>query len=97
MEGSVDSSQALTNQILSDVRSRTHVLHYFSSFHSAKFLKKSLGLIQSYEDVPLLGPKWPISHERIFFGTNHYYYFHLPIGPFQCAKFKKILTVDPEL
>ena len=24
-----------------------------------------------------------------FFGTNHYYYFHLPIGPFHCAKFKK--------
>ena len=22
-----------------------------------------------------------------FFGTNHYYYFHLPIGPFRCAKF----------
>ena len=30
-----------------------------------------------------------------FFGTNHYYYFHLPFGPFCCAKFKKILTVDP--
>ena len=28
MEGSVDSSQALTNQILSDVRSCTCVLHY---------------------------------------------------------------------
>ena len=23
------------------------------------------------------------------FGTNHYYYFHLPIGPFHCAKFFK--------
>ena len=32
-----------------------------------------------------------------FFGTNHYYYFHLPIGPFHCAKFQKILTVDSEL
>ena len=31
-----------------------------------------------------------------FFSTNHYYYFHLPIGPFPRAKFK-ILTVDPEL
>ena len=28
---------------------------------------------------------------------DHYYYFHLPIGPFHCAKFKKILTADPEL
>ena len=32
-----------------------------------------------------------------FFGTNHCYYFHLPIGPYHCAKFKKILTVDPPL
>ena len=61
-----------------------------------KILKKFLGLIQSYEDVPLLGPQWPICHEQDFFGTNHYY-FHLPIGPFHCAKFKKILTADPEL
>ena len=24
-----------------------------------------------------------------FFGTNHYYYFHLTICPFHCAKFQK--------
>ena len=62
-----------------------------------KILKKFLGLIQSYEDVPFSGPKWPICHEQNFFGTNHYYYFHLPIGPFHCAKLKKILQADPEL
>ena len=62
-----------------------------------KILKKFLGLIQSYEDVPFSGPKWPICPEQFFFGTNHYYYFHLPIDPFHCAKFKKILTADPEL
>ena len=26
-----------------------------------------------------------------FFGTHHYYYCHLPIGPFHCAKFKNVL------
>ena len=62
-----------------------------------KMFKKFLEPIQSYEDVPFSGPKWPICHEQNFFGTNHYYYFHLPIGPFHCAKFKKILTADPEL
>ena len=62
-----------------------------------KILKKFLEPIQSYEDVPFSGPKWPICPEQNFFGTNHYYYFHLPIGPFHCAKFKKILTADPEL
>ena len=24
-----------------------------------------------------------------FFCTNHFYYFHLPVGPFHCAKFTK--------
>ena len=54
-----------------------------------KILKKFFRLIQSYEDVPFSGRKWPICHEQIFFGTNHYYYFHPPIGSFHCAKFKK--------
>ena len=62
-----------------------------------KILKKFIGPIQSYEDVPFSGPKWPVCNEQIFLGTNHYYYFHLPVGLFHCAKFKKILTVDPEL
>ena len=48
-------------------------------------------------DVPFSDPKWPICPEKFFFGTNHYYYFHLSVGPFHCAKFKKILTAHPEL
>ena len=28
-----------------------------------------------------------ICPEQNFFGTNHYYYFHLPIGPFHFTKF----------
>ena len=51
---------------------------------------------QSYKVVPFSGPKWPICPEQNFFGRNHYYYFHLLIGPFHCAKFKKI-AADPEL
>ena len=35
------------------------------------------------------GPRWPICPKQIFFGTNHYYFFHLPVGPFHCAKFTK--------
>ena len=61
-----------------------------------KILKKFLGPIQSYEDVPFSGPKWLICPEQNFFRTNHYYYFHLPIGHFHCAKFYKILTADLE-
>ena len=34
-----------------------------------------------------MGPKWPICPEQLFFGTDPYYYHHLPIGTFQCAKF----------
>ena len=56
-----------------------------------KILKKFIGPIQSYEDVPFSGPKWPVCNEQIFLGTNHYYYFHLPVGLFHCANFKKFL------
>ena len=35
--------------------------------------------------MPFLGPKWSISPEQNFWGTNHYYCFHVPIGPFHCA------------
>ena len=52
-----------------------------------KILKEFLEPIQSYDDVPFSGPKWPICPEQIFFGANHYYYFHLPIDPCHCAKF----------
>ena len=68
-----------------------------SLFHCAKFKKKLLEPIQSYEDVPFSSPKWPTCPEQKKFSTNHYYYFHLPIGPFHYGKFKKILTADPEL
>ena len=54
-------------------------------------------MMQSYEDVPFSGLKWPISPKRNFVGTNLCYYFYLPIGPFHCAIFKKIITADPEL
>ena len=39
----------------------------------------------------------PFVLNKKFFGTNHCYYFHLPIGPFHCAKLKKKFTADPEL
>ena len=64
-----------------------------SPFSFCKILKK----FQSYEDVPFLGPKGPTCHEQKIFRTNHYYYFHLTIGSFYCAKFKKVLTADLEL
>ena len=45
--------------------------------------------------MPFSGPKWPICAEQNYFGTNNYYYFHLPIDPFHWAKSKKNLTSDP--
>ena len=59
--------------------------------------KRILRADPELSDVPFSDPKWPICPEKIFFGTNHYYYFHLSVGPFHCAKFKKILTAHPEL
>ena len=39
----------------------------------------------------------PFVLNKIFLSASHCYHFHLPIGPFHCAKFKKILPVDPDL
>ena len=47
--------------------------------------------------MPFSGPKCSIWTAQNLFGTNHCYYFHLPIAPFHYAKFKKIFTADPEL
>ena len=54
-----------------------------------KIFKKFFELIQSYDNVPCSGPKWSICPEQKLFGTNHYYYFHLPIGPFIVKNIKK--------
>ena len=43
-----------------------------------------------------MGLKWSICPEQNVFVKNHFYYFYLPIDPFYRAKFKKILTSDPE-
>ena len=39
----------------------------------------------------------PICIEKKKFGTNHYYCFRLHIRPFDCAKFLKNDTANPEL
>ena len=80
-------SRKTTNQIF---------MYLLAPFIMQNF-KQFLEPIQSYEDVPFSDPKWPIGPEQKFFGTNHYYYFHLPIGPFHSAKFLKKITADPEL
>ena len=52
-------------------------------------------ILQNFQKILRANPIF--CHEQISFGTNYFYFFHLPIGPFHCAKFKKILAADPEL
>ena len=60
----------------------------YSPISFCKILKEFFELIQSYQDVPFSATKWPICPEQFFLVyTNHYYYFHLSVGPFYCAKF----------
>ena len=40
----------------------------------------------------IFGPKTAHLSWTNFFGTNHY--FHLPIGPFHCAKLKKLQQIQ---
>ena len=57
------------------------------AFFIVENLKKFLQQIQSYKDVPFLGPKWSICSKQIFFWKiiNS----DPPISPIQCAKFLK--------
>ena len=48
-----------------------------------KNFKKFLQPFQSYEHMLFSGPKQPIYPEQNFFGTKHYYYFHLHISKFK--------------
>ena len=61
-----------------------------------KIFKKFLEPIQSYEAVPFFGQIYSNWSWEKCFSTDHYYYFHLPVGPFHWAKLKKkVLTVNP--
>ena len=63
-----------------------------------KIFKKFLEPIKSYEAVPFFGQIYSNWSWEKFFSTDHYHYFHLPVGPFHWAKLKKkVLTVNPEL
>ena len=66
-------------------------------FHSAKFLKKFLEPIQSYEDVPFLGPKWYICPEQFFFLVQNIITFIYLLALFIVRILKKNLTADLEL
>ena len=61
---------------------KTQFAFTLATFIRQNFKKKFLEPIQSYEDVLFLGPKCSICPKEKFYGTNDYYYFHLPIGTF---------------
>ena len=69
-------------------------MHHFCIQNSPKLKKNS----SSQSRVMTISNFWtqngPFVLNKFFFSTNHYYYFHLSIGPFHCAKLK-ILTTDP--
>ena len=56
-----------------------------------KILKKFLGLIQSYEDVPLSGAKWPICHEQNFLVQTIIITFIYLLAVFIVQNFEKFL------
>ena len=58
--------------------------------------KNSLGWSKVMRMCHFRAQTGPFVLKKKFFGANHYY-FRLPIDPFHCAKFKKILRENPEL
>ena len=58
-----------------------------------KIFKKFLGPIQSYEDVPFSGPKWPICHEQFFLVQTIIITFLCLFALFIMQKLKKFLQL----
>ena len=62
-----------------------------------KILKKFLGPIQSYEDVPFSGPKWSICSEQNFLVQTIIITFIYLLALFIVQNLQKILTADPNM
>ena len=69
---------------------------YLLSNEIAQNLKKFLQWIQSYADVPFLGPKWSIYPQTIFLGEIINIIFIYLLAPSIVQNLKKILPTDPE-
>ena len=70
---------------------------YLLAFFIVQNLKKFLILIQSYEDAPILGPKWSICPKQKFFWKIINIILIYLLAPFIVQNFKKILPANPEL
>ena len=62
-----------------------------------KILKKFLGPIQSYEDVPFSGPKWPICQEQNSLIQNIIITFIYLLALFIVQNLRKNIRANPEL
>ena len=70
---------------------------YLLALFIVQNLKKFLQQIQSYEDVPFLGPKWSICPKQIFFWKIINIILIYLLAPFIVQNLKKILPADREL
>ena len=67
-------------------------------FNLQNFYKKNLRVDSDLRRrAPFLGPKQPICPGQTFFGYKPLFLLSSTYGPFHCVKFKRNLTMDPEL
>ena len=85
----------LNQTVKNGLKAKFSCTYWLISF--CKIIKKFLELIQSYEDVAVLGPKWPICPEQIFFWYKSLLLISSAYWPFSLCKIWKILTRDPQL
>ena len=70
---------------------------YLLALFTVQNLIKFLQWIQSYEDVPFLGPKWSICPKQKRFCKIINIILIYLLAPFIVQSFKKYLPADPEL
>ena len=73
-------------------------MYLSASFILQNFYKKNLRVDSELRGcVPFVGPKQPICPEQNIVWYKPSLLLSSTYGPFDCAKFKRNLTMDPEL
>ena len=73
-------------------------MYLSASFILQNFYKKNFRVDSELRGcTPFLGPKQPICPEQKFFWYEPLLLLSSTYGPFHCAKFKRNLTMDPDL
>ena len=76
---------------------KKQLIKFSCTYNPLSFCKIQRMWMCHYEDMPFLGPKWPICPEQFFLVQTIIITFISLLAPFIVQNFKIILTAEPKL